>query len=500
MGLPSIEVIIILETALTAIIALGIAVHWFSKRSRKQEELIDKLQNLLQKELVKQIKAQAENNKNNDSAPEVKEASNLLALNNELKEKISTYERRIQNLESFKKLFFAMESRVREFGDPAMNKLETVIQNISEEDNSLNDSNFNTLKKILELLKSLNLDTDLSSLSLTQDSTNDKSTVNLIRRELDQFSDNVIQQENILIDLRKREKFLDNSDQDQLDKMETLLKKSEDKVSVLKRELSNVRDQVSYYDMNMAKIKNLKSRIKILEQREKSLNKTIKSLRTALQISPLEKNNKTEEIEVSSTDEINHNNFTASIEEKERQLKRTKQDFKTLEIEYENLFKNYETLLQKHANSKDTSASFSKLNVTPEQLEELGFIKDELDSKKMLLDRKNLECKTLEQNYLDLVQSHDELQSANEELKHIKVEYQLLEEQLKSAESVSQSKNSEQASEANKKYNDLKTTHTKTLQELKILKEKEKHYKKLQTEYAALEQKLANMYEKKYSS
>lgn len=505
----STEVIVVSEIALIVIASLSFAVHWFYKRYKRQQDLIDKLQLLLQKELLKQIQSKAEGKANAKTAEPVVERGNTEEICEEpqdnLLEKLETCEKRIHNLENFKRLFFGLESKVGELGGSAMNQIEEVIQALSAGDGALDDRLFDKLKKSLEQMKLLMVDGDLTSLKLMKGERESKQLMGTMNSQMEHMNNGVVLQKNILVDMRKKEEFKSGSNLEDLNRLEILLKKSESQVATLKKQLVALQDQASYSDMNSSRIKNLKSRVKILEQRERELSKTITELRTALPDDSIEKGEIIDFPELDPTNMDTYKEFSETVAEKELQLNKAKQELKVLEHEYESLFNNYESLLQKHTGGAvNVNDALDPKLIPSENMEELVTIKNELESKKMLLDRKDLECKMLEENYLDLVQTTDTLQEACEELGRVKVEYDMLKEQLDAMESNPSTEQESNAiqnydeDKAIKRYVALERKYSKVQAELAIFKEKEPEHEKLQKEFIVLEKKLADMYEQKY--
>ncbi|WNO09580.1 hypothetical protein [Teredinibacter sp. KSP-S5-2] len=491
------QLVIAGEIILTIIVALMVAALAFWKKSRKQEELIDSLQQLLQKELVKQIELKAKLQARHAEHKPVEvlphDDTDYNSIIREQKEKLESYEKRLENLEKFKHLFFAAEERIIKYALPAQEELEHLIAELSspDADEFTVAKSEDMAREALGLLVTLNSGTDTA---LSREGSSNAANRTPI-------ADMFHQQKEVLVNIDVSGETA-NVDRNIIEYLQRLQRDTESHVKVLEVELAEAKSQAAYADIHKNRSKNLKSRIRVLEGKEKQNEETIykqQKMISRLENRQMSTSDMSERIaERMETVESMHK----TILEKERLLQKARQEYVNLEKEYESLFHNYESLINKNGNGgslEDIERSI--VDPIPDQLNDVDALKKELYEKKRELDRKNSECKLLEESYLELSKSNDELQSMLEELKRTKVEYQMLEEQLsKMTETGNAPQDTVALKKLSKQYNELEASYFKTTKELEELKLKEHEFLRMQREFSVLEQQLINVYEQRYSN
>lgn len=491
------QLVIAGEIILTVIVALAVAALAFWKKNRKQEELIDSLQQLLQKELVKQIELKSKLQSLNTEHKKVEvlphDDTDYSSIIQGLEEKIESYEKRLENLEKFKHLFFAAEERIIKYALPAQEELERLIAELSspEADEFTVAKSEDMAREALGLLVTLNSGTD-TALS------REKNAGAVNRTPI---ADMFHQQKEVLVNIDVSGETA-NVDKNIVEYLQRLLRDTESHVKILEVELAEAKSQAAYADIHKNRSRNLKSRIRVLEGKEKQNEETI--YKQQKMISRLENRQmSTSDISERIAERVETVEFMhKTILEKENLLQKAKREYSNLEKEYENLFNNYECLVNKNgtAGSSD-EIERSIVDPVPDNLNDVDTLKKELYEKKRELDRKNSECKLLEESYLELSKSNDELQNMLEELKRTKIEYQMLEEQLaKMTETGSAPQDTVALQKLSKQYNELEASYFKATKELEELKLKEHEFLRMQREFSVLEQQLINVYEQRYSS
>lgn len=467
--------IIIGELMLAVGAVLIFALLVLLKKSRLKDELIDNLQDLLRKELIKNVANASKARKVNNNKLNASESSAEGDVSDEdtqfLRDQLALYEKRIDSLERFKQLFFDIEERLRSYSQSALKQIDFMQSALSKCDGDSTDiqSLTKATSEMREHILALSSKTKPRSYSPMSSGLSSKKQMERSGDEESDHGKNQSEQQSIPPD----------------------------------GELADEKGQLETMQVQSDRIKNLQARIKILEAREKNSDKMISDLKH--QVKNLEQNKfghlKAPELHPDRL--AAYEELKKRIEEREELLKKAKQELTMLESEYENLFKNYELLMSKKEDGKEHDVDLILEGEEGEQEDsELEKLQQEIEKKKLELDRKDSECKLLEQNYLDLVKSNEELGSMMGDLERTKIEFKMLEEQLETPEEESdaQSDVEKKLDRLTKRYNELEKKYDEDIRELDRLRDKAKELERLQREYNMLEQQLLDSYEQKYSN